>query len=273
MQSIFERLFDVLQDIVSGLMFTQLLSNVVLFGSSLYQFEKVSDLFKKTIYNPTKCVLITHNIFSMYADTQIISAINIGIFYTFHCIFVGIAWTLMLCYHASAVTHAMSVIGDAVYSSNWYLYPVDLRKYLILIICRTQQASFFTGIKFVRVALATFEKVMPTVGFQACWIGSYTSNTRRDNAFAFVCINAPCVCRIAAYSVRLKANRRNNTIMNQFSVCASLQRTKPVKLWNEQYVKIILLTTPQFLSMAVDSFICFVFISAHKDSYIVLHHV
>lgn len=97
-------------------------------------------------------------------DTQIISAINIGIFYTFHCIFVGIAWTLMLCYHASAVTHAMSVIGDAVYSSNWYLYPVGLRKYLILIICQTQQASFFTGIKFVRVALATFEKVMRTTG-------------------------------------------------------------------------------------------------------------
>lgn len=46
MQSIFERLFDILQDIVSGLMFTQLLSNVVLFGSSLYQFEKVSDLLR-----------------------------------------------------------------------------------------------------------------------------------------------------------------------------------------------------------------------------------
>lgn len=36
-----DRLFDIIQDIFSGLMFTQLLSNVVLFGSSLYQFEKV----------------------------------------------------------------------------------------------------------------------------------------------------------------------------------------------------------------------------------------
>lgn len=66
----------------------------------------------------------------------------------------------MICYHATAVTYAISDVGDQVYNSNWYTYPLKYRKYLVFIMARTQQPAVFTGFKILTVKLQTFEKVL-----------------------------------------------------------------------------------------------------------------
>lgn len=87
------------------------------------------------------------------------SSIGIDIFVNIHCLYCGISFSLMICYHATAVTYAISTVGDEVHRSNWYTYPVKIRKYVVLIICHAQQTADFTSFKILDVKLQTFEKV------------------------------------------------------------------------------------------------------------------
>lgn len=51
------------------------------------------------------------------------------------------------------------MIGDAAYDSNWYDFPLELRKYIFLMIVRSQKPIDFTGFGIIHCSLENFGKV------------------------------------------------------------------------------------------------------------------
>lgn len=71
----------------------------------------------------------------------------------------NIFWSFLLCYMATASSDTVASIGDIVYNGNWPEYPPIYRKYVLLMILRSQQPTRFTGLKMVYCTLENFTKV------------------------------------------------------------------------------------------------------------------
>lgn len=68
-------------------------------------------------------------------------------------------WPAIICYFATYSTNRVSTINEAVYDLNWYDYPQDVRKYILLIMAQAQVPIFFSGFKMVHCTLEIFGKV------------------------------------------------------------------------------------------------------------------
>lgn len=99
-------------------------------------------------------------------------AINIG------CMGCALCWSTIFAYYATFVTDRVSTVGFTAYDCNWFDYPVELRKYIILIIARSQQPAEFTGLKLFQCTLDVFGKV----NFQTL---NAISSLKKQNVFYF----------------------------------------------------------------------------------------
>lgn len=68
-------------------------------------------------------------------------------------------WPYLCCRYASFTVDRISSLGDVVYNSNWYEYPIELRKNFVLIISRSQTPIEFTGLGLIYCTLNSFGKV------------------------------------------------------------------------------------------------------------------
>lgn len=90
------------------------------------------------------------------------SICNFGIRFIFNYLFrilFALFWSFVFCYFATRTTNRISSIGKAVYNSNWYNYPPEVQKCMILILLRSQRPSHFTGFNLFRCNLKIFRKV------------------------------------------------------------------------------------------------------------------
>lgn len=116
-------------DISSGTIFFHLVGNVIFVAMSIYDFDQ--------------------------ALQNIDSYVSIGVF----GVAFGLCWSFVLCYSASLSSDVVASVGDIVYDGNWSKYPLVYRKYILLMILRSETAAHFTGFKLVRCNLETFTKV------------------------------------------------------------------------------------------------------------------
>lgn len=65
----------------------------------------------------------------------------------------------MYCFYASNTTDRIALIGNDVYDLNWYDYPSNVRKFMILIIVRSQRPMYLSGYHLINCTLETFGKV------------------------------------------------------------------------------------------------------------------
>lgn len=76
------------------------------------------------------------------------------------CILCALFWPAFLCYSATFATEQINnKIADTLYESNWYDFPPELQKYVVLIIARTQDTVYFTGMNLIGCTLEIFGKV------------------------------------------------------------------------------------------------------------------
>lgn len=68
-------------------------------------------------------------------------------------------WPTCFCFFASAATEKLSSVGNMAYNSNWYDYPVGMQKHMVLIIARSQEPVYFSGLSLIRCTVETFGKV------------------------------------------------------------------------------------------------------------------
>lgn len=73
--------------------------------------------------------------------------------------FLGLFWSFVFCYMATFSSNQVASISDIAYHVNWTEYPQIYRKYVLLIIFRSQSPGCFTGLKMFQCTLGTFVSV------------------------------------------------------------------------------------------------------------------
>lgn len=73
--------------------------------------------------------------------------------------FMSTGTVLLYCWMGSFTTNQFFRFTDASYESMWYKFPVDLRKYLRLIIINAQRPRVYHGFRFIDLSLVTFVTV------------------------------------------------------------------------------------------------------------------
>lgn len=72
------------------------------------------------------------------------------------CQSAGMMWPYLFCHFANLTTDRVLAIGNVIYDLNWIDYPVNMRKYIILLIARSQQPIIFSGLYLFPCTLEVF---------------------------------------------------------------------------------------------------------------------
>lgn len=75
------------------------------------------------------------------------------------CLLCALFWPALICYYGTFATDRIETVADMGYDTNWYEYPDEVRKHIILIIARGQEHVYFMGYGVVRATLEVFGKV------------------------------------------------------------------------------------------------------------------
>lgn len=81
------------------------------------------------------------------------------VMFVWHLISIACAliWPILFCFFASWAIDHVSNIRTTMYDSNWYDYPsVELRKYVILVIARSQENFKFSGFGLIGCSVEVF---------------------------------------------------------------------------------------------------------------------
>lgn len=73
--------------------------------------------------------------------------------------FVGLFWIYVYCYIGNRITYNLLGIAVWAYRPAWHIYPLKLRVFIILIICRSQKVLNFNGLRLIFCNLVTFTSV------------------------------------------------------------------------------------------------------------------
>lgn len=71
----------------------------------------------------------------------------------------GISNISLYCYLGKLATESYAKMADCVYDSNWYKMPLNLQKYLVLMIANAQAPLHYHGFKIAVLSLETLTKV------------------------------------------------------------------------------------------------------------------
>lgn len=72
----------------------------------------------------------------------------------------------IFCYYGNMVTSECQLVSISAYDTLWYLYPIELQKYIIPIMQRSQQPFYFTGFKITVCSLQSFTNVSRPLNVQ-----------------------------------------------------------------------------------------------------------
>lgn len=89
------------------------------------------------------------------------------------CLVCSLMWSFLFCYFANLATDHVSAIGDVAYCLNWFDHPVEMQKYLILIVARSHDRIYFTGLDLIPCTIEVFGKVTKNVDIESYEYGFY----------------------------------------------------------------------------------------------------
>lgn len=107
----------------------------------------------KSIYLKKKLIL------KIIIFQQTIGNLDLMIIFDILCVIVSLMWPFGLCYAATMTTTSSLQMAEIIYNANWYNFPHELRKYLPLMIARSQLEISFYGFGIVVCNLKNFVKV------------------------------------------------------------------------------------------------------------------
>lgn len=99
-------------------------------------------------------------------ENELKEGITPSIFFYIGCFNYGLSWSYLLCYSATSTTLDVANVGNVVYNSRWYEFPLTVRKSIILILIRSQSPVYFTGFKLIRCTLESFMQVRTLLSFE-----------------------------------------------------------------------------------------------------------
>ncbi|KAJ6643281.1 Odorant receptor 9a [Pseudolycoriella hygida] len=119
-------LSDVLKSVVEGLIFSQFFG--VIFSLSAIAFQVVSSEGEQRFFFTAPTIVILAQLF-------------------------------LYCFYGQRVTDQAVKFSESIYQLRWYNYPTKYQKHFQLIILRTQNSNYLTGLGFVKCSLESFTDV------------------------------------------------------------------------------------------------------------------
>lgn len=74
-------------------------------------------------------------------------------------VFCALMWSSFYCHFGNSAADHVSAISDVAYNLNWFEYPVDMQKYVILLIARTKGRVEFSGLYLVTCSMEMLGRV------------------------------------------------------------------------------------------------------------------
>lgn len=124
---LFYRLMTKIEDLMSAILFFQLLMYVIFIALSLL-----------AVYQ---------------------AQINTSLLFDFECLGLYTAYTFLFCLSSENLTQNSMDVGNVAYNSTWYCMPINERKAIILIILRSQQEFRLDGLGMFECSFVTFSQV------------------------------------------------------------------------------------------------------------------
>lgn len=137
-------------DINSGVIFSLLPLNAIFTAISMYNVEHV---------NASNFAIFSQDLISICVFTLQSSFDIVNIAYNGFCMMCSLIWPSIFCYFGTHITDRLLLIALIMYESKWYYYPLELQKFVILVIARSQKPAYFTGLNLIRCTLEIFGKV------------------------------------------------------------------------------------------------------------------
>lgn len=144
-----------LSETYTGSMFALMVMNAPYLGISFYNLEHVRNPgfnLQSTFYY--HCF----DFFQSGAGMSLEGAGRIG--FPIVVLVSGLLWPFFLCHFGSFTTERIRSIDETVYNANWFDYPADVRKYIILVMVRTRSNINFSGFNMISCNLEVFGKVL-----------------------------------------------------------------------------------------------------------------
>lgn len=74
-------------------------------------------------------------------------------------VFCALLWLVFFCHFGNLAADRVSAIGDIAYDLNWFEHPVEMQKYMILTIARSNKRIEFSGLHLIPCSMEMFGKV------------------------------------------------------------------------------------------------------------------
>lgn len=103
-----------------------------------------------------------------YIFCQVLKSLNFTFIIVLMNFSLSTCCIFMLCHVGSMTTKTFLRFADIPYESMWYKFPLDLRKYLPLIIGEAQRPRVFHGIRMIDLNLTMFAKVCVSILLDIC---------------------------------------------------------------------------------------------------------
>lgn len=133
-----------------GSIFWLLPLNVVLMSMSMYNIEIVSvQKLHKIFFIP-----ILKNWFQLQLLHDLAN-LSFQLIYMACSLF----WPFLHCYYASSITKQVGDTALTAFGSNWFDLPIQLQKYIVLMMIRAQQTIYFTGFNITYCTMEALGKV------------------------------------------------------------------------------------------------------------------
>lgn len=102
-------------------------------------------------------------------DLEVAAVFDIGgVFFFLMTLVLILVWPYLFCYYADSATDRISNIQRSVYNLNWYSFPPEQQKHLILIMAQSQRTVCFTGLNLIRCKLISFGMVIIKFSLSIC---------------------------------------------------------------------------------------------------------
>lgn len=71
----------------------------------------------------------------------------------------ALLWSSLYCHFGNSASDHVLEIGDIVYGLNWFEQPLEMQKYMILIMARSKRRIEFSGFSLITCSMEMFGKV------------------------------------------------------------------------------------------------------------------
>lgn len=109
-------------------------------------------------------------------------------------------WPSFFCHFGNLAADHVSAISHVAYDLNWFEHPVDVQKFMILIIARSNKRAEFLGLHLIPCSMETFGKVIHFTAIHCQIYGFRFISFQRSNFSFSICRSSNRRAHIISFS-------------------------------------------------------------------------